>query len=175
MADGTGRVAVPARAPRRNFPRVKLTRGSFNVPAALRALGRPDCGALVVYLGTVRASPHGGGRRRVVRLEYEAYPQMAEAKLAEVRKAALARFDIADLLLHHRVGNFKVGEDVVMCVVAAPHRASALEAAAFAVGEMKQTVPIWKKEVYEGGLARWVVGEMRVAEVVRRPRSKRAR
>jgi molybdopterin synthase catalytic subunit len=127
-----------------------------------------------VYLGTVRSSPHGGGRKKVKRLEYEAFPEMALAKLAEVRKGALARFPIGDLLLHHRVGNFAVGEDVVMCVVAAPHRDGALAAAAFAIAEMKQTVPIWKKEVFVGGGARWVVGEMRVKEVVLRPPSKRA-
>jgi molybdopterin synthase catalytic subunit len=164
---------VPAR-PSPRIPRVTLTRGRFDVQRATDALRRADCGALLVYLGTVRSSPHGGGRKKVKRLEYEAYPQMALAKLGEVRRAALQRFDIADLLLHHRVGNFAVGEDVVMCVVAAPHRGAALQAAAFAIAEMKQTVPIWKK-VFVGGGARWVVGEMAVKEVVSRPPSKRAR
>lgn len=157
------------------MPRVSLTRGAFNVPRATDALRRPDCGALVVYLGTVRSSPHGGGRKKVKRLQYEAFPEMALAKLAEVRKAAMARFDIADLLLHHRVGNFAVGEHVVLCVVSAPHRDAALGAAAFAVAQMKQTVPIWKKEVFVGGGARWVVGEMAVQEVVSRRAPARSR
>jgi len=127
----------------------------------------------VLYFGTVRETAHGGRRGKVVRLEYEAFKEMAEGKLAALRKEALRRFDIKELLLHHRVGNFDVGEDVVMLAIAAPHRDAALEAARWAIAEMKQTVPIWKKEVYRGGGARWVVGEMRVEEVVPRPKRKR--
>ena len=150
------------------FPRVRLQRKAFEMDAALAAARRDDCGALLAYLGTVRSTPHGGGRKAVRRLEYEAFEKMAVAKLAEVRKQALAKFDIRELILHHRVGNFKVGEPVVMCVVAAPHRNAALDAVRFAIAEMKQTVPIWKKEVFRGGGERWVVGEMRPGEVVAR-------
>jgi molybdopterin synthase catalytic subunit len=155
------------------FPRVRLQRGAFHVDRAVRAVRRPDCGATVAYLGTVRSTPHGGGRKSVRRLEYEAFEKMALAKLASVRKEALARFDIRDLVLYHRLGDFDVGEPVVMCVACAPHRGAALEAVSFAIAEMKQTVPIWKKEVFRGGGQRWVVGEMRPKEVV--ARQKRAR
>lgn len=150
------------------YPRVRLQRRDFNVPAALAALKRPDCGAAVVYLGTVRSSPHGGGPGRVVRLEYEAFEPMALAKLAEVRRLALLRFAAKDLLIHHRTGTLGVGENVVLCVAVAPHREEALAAARFAIAEMKQSVPIWKKEIYRGGRAKWVVGEMRPKEVLSR-------
>ncbi len=155
------------------FPRIRLQRRDFNIASAARALRRPDCGATVVYLGTVRSSPHGGGAGRVVRLAYEAFEPMALAKLAEVRRAALAKFKVKDLLLHHRTGTLEVGENVVLCVVVAPHREEAIAAARFAVGEMKQTVPIWKKEIYRGGKETWVVGEMRPKEVVARQRHPR--
>ena len=159
---------MPSARRHKPYPRVRLQKGDFNVGAAARALARPDCGATVVYLGTVRASPHGGGRRRVAKLAYEAFEPMAMAKLREVRRQAMRKFPIKDLLLHHRVGTFAVGENVVMCAVAAPHREEALGAARFAVAEMKQTVPIWKKEIYRGGGEKWVLGEMRPGEVAAR-------
>lgn len=155
------------------MPPVRLQSAPFNARSALASIRRPDCGALVLYFGTVRETAHGGRRGKVVRLEYEAFKEMAEGKLAALRKEALRRFEIKELLLHHRVGNFDVGEDVVMLAIAAPHRDSALEAARWAIAEMKQTVPIWKKEVYRGGGARWVVGEMLVEEVVPRPKRRR--
>jgi molybdopterin synthase catalytic subunit len=159
---------MPKRTKAAALPRVRLQKGRLNVDAAMRAVTRPDCGAVLAYLGTVRSTPHGGGRKTVRRLEYEAFEKMAVAKLKEVRRQALARFDIKELVLHHRVGNFEVGEPVVMCVVSAPHRDAALDAVRFAIAEMKQTVPIWKKEVFRGGGQRWVVGEMHPAEVVAR-------
>jgi len=164
-------MAARGNSPR--IPRVRLQRGAFKVDAAIRAVRRPDCGATVAYLGTVRSTPHGGGRTPVRRLEYEAFEKMAVAKLTRVRADALARFEVKELILHHRLGNFQVGEPVVMCVASAPHREAALDAVRFAIAEMKQIVPIWKKEVFRGGRQRWVVGEMRPLEVVRR--SKRSR
>jgi molybdopterin synthase catalytic subunit len=154
---------------------VRLQRADFRVNQALDRVRRPDCGALLLYLGTVRESAHGGGRGKVIRLEYEAFQQMATAKLSEVRKQALRRFKIKELLLHHRIGSFDVGTNVVMLAIAAPHRDDALEAARWAIAEMKQTVPIWKKEIYRSGTARWVVGEMHVQEVVARRAPGRSR
>lgn len=164
---------MPTRPRRAAFSRVRLQRKDFDVNRAVAAVRRPDCGAVVVYLGTVRSSPHGGGRGTVKRLEYEAFEKMALAKLREVRAHTLRRFAIKELVLHHRVGNFAVGENVVMCVVAAAHRDAAIDASRFAIADMKQTVPIWKKEVMQGGGERWVVGEMRVKEVVARRKRKK--
>lgn len=154
--------------------RIRLQRRDFNIGRAAKALRRRDCGATVLYIGTVRSSPHGGGRRRVVRLAYEAFEPMAKAKLAAVRRAALSKFKVKDLLIHHRVGTLAVGENVVLCIAVAPHREEALAAARFAIAQMKQTVPIWKKEIYAGGQETWVVGEMRSKEVVARE-TRRAR
>ena len=155
------------------IPSVALVSGAFDGKRALEAVRRPDCGAVVVYLGTVRSSPHGGGTKRVVRLEYEAFETMALKKLAAVRAQAMKRFDVRAFILHHRLGKFKVGEEVVMCAACAPHREEAVGAVRWAIAEMKQTVPIWKKEVYAGGGQKWVVGEMRVKEVVARPKARR--
>lgn len=164
---------MPAKNRRPTVPGVRLQRGRFNLAEAARAVRRPDSGAVVLYLGTVRQTPAGGGRKRVVRLEYEAFDAMAVAKLREVRAEALRRSGARQLVLHHRVGNFRVGEDVVLCAASAPHRSQALEAVRFSIARMKQTVPIWKKEVYADGSQKWVVGEMRVGEVVGRPRPRR--
>jgi molybdopterin synthase catalytic subunit len=164
MTEGPGRAKLPL---------VRLQRQDFRIGQALDRVRRPDCGALLAYLGTVRETAHGGRRGKVVRLEYEAFQEMATAKLAAVRKGALRRFDIKELLLHHRIGRFDVGTNVVLLAIAAPHRDEALLAARWAIGEMKQTVPIWKKEVYRSGGARWVVGEMRVKEVASRPKPNR--
>ncbi len=111
----------------------------------------------------------------MARLEYEAFGAMALAKLSEVRRETLRAFPARELILHHRVGNFRVGENVVMCVVSAPHREAAVDAARFAIARMKQTVPIWKKEVFRGGGERWVVGEMEVEGVVKRESKGHAR
>src|SRR2546422_3539121 len=132
---------VPARKSAGAFPWVRLQEQDFDVAEALRRVSRPDCGAQLVYVGTVRATPHGGGRKKVVRLEYEAFARMAQAKLAAVRREALRRFEIKELLLHHRIGRFRTGQNVVMLAVSAPHRDEALAAAAWAISEMKQTVP----------------------------------
>lgn len=159
---------MPAKRKRPPVPGVRLQKERFDLDAVARAVRKPDCGAVVLYVGTVRRTPAGGGRKRVVRLEYEAFDKMALAKMREVRKQARERYAVRQLLLHHRVGKFAVGEDVVLCAASAPHRSQAVEAVRFAIGEMKQTVPIWKKEVYSDGSQKWVVGEMRVTEVVGR-------
>lgn len=154
---------------------VRLQEAPFDLNAAARAVRSPACGAVVLYLGTVRRTPAGGGGKRVVRLEYEAFDRMALSKLREVRAQAMEKFGVSQLILHHRIGRFKVGEDVVLCAAAAPHRPQALDAVRFAIAQMKQTVPIWKKEVYADGSQKWVVGEMRVKEVVSRPSGERRR
>jgi molybdopterin synthase catalytic subunit len=155
------------------MPGARLQRAPFDLAAAARAVRTPACGAVVLYVGTVRRTPAGGGRKRVVRLEYEAFDKMALAKLREVRRDAMDKFGVERLLIHHRIGNFDVGEDVVLCAAAAPHRSEAVGAVSFSIAQMKQTVPIWKKEVYSDGSQRWVVGEMRVKEVVARQSGKR--
>lgn len=119
--------------------------------AAVRAEGD---GALVLFLGTVRDHNEG---RRVLQLEYQAYEEMARAELRRLAEAARERFAISSVALAHRTGRLALGEVAVGIVVAAPHRADAFSACRFIIDTMKETVPIWKKEYFQGGEV-WVEG-----------------
>lgn len=112
------------------------------------AVSRPDAGAIVTFLGTTR--DHNDGRR-VTRLEYEAYPEMAEAEMRRIGAAACERWPVAAVAIVHRVGVVPVGEASVVIAVAAAHRGPAFEACRFAIDRLKEVVPIWKKEHFEGG------------------------
>jgi MoaE-MoaD fusion protein len=109
-------------------------------------------GAIATFTGTTRARSRG---REVVRLEYEAYEGMAEKVMAEIAEGLLARYDLVAVAIHHRVGIVEIGETSVAIAVSAPHRAEALAACRDAIDELKERVPLWKKEVYEGG-EEWV-------------------
>ncbi len=105
-------------------------------------------GGLVTFSGSVRNQTRG---RRVVRLEYEAYPPMAEKKLAEIGAEVAGRFGGTRLAIVHRVGTLKPGELAVVIAAAAPHRKEAFLGCEHAIERLKQDVPIWKKEFYEDG------------------------
>ena len=111
---------------------------------------RPDCGAVVLFSGTVR--DHADGRTDVIELEYEAYEEMVVPKLDEIVAETRARWsDVGRLALVHRVGRLGLGESSVVAVVSAPHRAEAFAAARFAIDALKVSVPVWKREIWEGG------------------------
>ena len=93
----------------------------------------------------------------MVRLHYEAYPEMAQKELAALRERAIERYEISDVAIVHRLGPLDVGETSVAVAVSAPHRAAAFEACRFVMDELKRSVPIWKKEHFEDGEA-WVEG-----------------
>ncbi len=112
-------------------------------------------GAVVTFVGTVRLYNEG---KRVRYLEYEAYPEMAEKKLEEIAGELRQKWDVEDVSIFHRLGRLKVGEASLVVAVATPHRRPGFEACLHAVERIKQVVPIWKKEVWEGGEA-WVSGE----------------
>jgi len=118
------------------------------VIAAVRGSGR---GAVVTFTGDVRGETRG---KRVLRLEYEAYPAMAERKLAEIG-AALAAEHGAEVAIVHRVGTLAPGEAAVVIACAAPHRAPAFRACEAAIERLKRDAPIWKREVFEDG-SEWV-------------------
>ena len=103
---------------------------------------------IATFTGTVRRESRG---RRVVHLEYEAYEGMAEDVMAEIAAELRARHDILEIAIHHRLGRVDVGEPSVVIAVSAAHRAAALAACREAIDELKERVPLWKKEVYEGG------------------------
>lgn len=111
---------------------------------------RPDCGAIVLFSGTVR--DHAEGRTDVQHLEYEAYEEMVTPKLAEIVVETRARWaDVGRIALIHRVGRLELGESSVVVCVSAPHRPEAFAAARFAIDALKVSVPVWKREVWDGG------------------------
>lgn len=111
---------------------------------------RPDCGAVVVFSGTAR--DHSAGRPGVDRLEYEAYEEQVIPRLEAIAASARQRWpELGRIALLHRVGEVPVGESAVVVAVSAPHRGSAFDAARFGIDTLKATVPIWKREDWEGG------------------------
>ncbi|MDQ3956086.1 MAG: molybdenum cofactor biosynthesis protein MoaE [Actinomycetota bacterium] len=140
--------------------RCDITEGSLDVPAAIDEVAGPSCGGLAVFVGTVResaAAPEGSGRP-VVRLEYDAHPQLAKRRLEEIGEEALRRWDVKKLVAVHRSGACALGEPTVVVACSAPHRGDALEACRFVIDTIKSTVPIWKREVYADGSS-WVGAE----------------
>jgi molybdopterin synthase catalytic subunit len=112
----------------------------------------PGCGAQVLFSGTVR--DHAEGRPGVTQLEYEAYAEMAQNRLVEIAAEARRRWPgLGRVALLHRVGLLGVGECSVVVVVAAPHRDAAFESARWCIDTLKATVPIWKRETWEGGVS----------------------
>lgn len=135
--------------------RGRLTSEPIDVAALSREAAADECGAVVTFVGTVRAERDDDGDE-VVALEYVAYDAMAVAKLCAVCDAAVARFAIRQAVCVHRVGLLRIGEASVAIAVAAPHRADAFAAAGHVIDTIKQVVPIWKKDIYRSGRTQWV-------------------
>jgi molybdopterin synthase catalytic subunit len=108
----------------------------------------PDSGGIDVFIGTVRNATKG---KPVIRLEFEAYEPMALAEMEKIAKHAQEKWRVQKVLIHHRVGVLEVGEVPVIIAVSAAHRAAAFDACRFIIDTLKQTVPIWKKEIFEDG------------------------
>ena len=134
------------------IPLVRVMSTRLSVDEALAAASDPRWGGVVIFLGTVRDSSRG---KRVTHLEYEAYPEMAEAKMLEIAQSLEERHAPCRVVLHHRVGDLAIGEIAVIVVAGAPHRDAAFKAAREAIDELKTVVPIWKKEYSEDG-AVWI-------------------
>jgi len=107
-----------------------------------------EAGAIATFTGTTRVRSRG---RTVTHLDYEAYEGMAEQVMEEIADALRARYELTEIALHHRIGRVTIGETSVVIAVSAPHRQDALAACKDAIDELKERVPLWKKEVYEGG------------------------
>jgi len=105
-------------------------------------------GAIATFVGTTRVHSRG---RIVIHLDYEAYAGMAETVMAEIATSLKARYDLCEVAMSHRVGRVGIGETSVVIAVSAPHRHDALAACRDAIEALKERVPLWKKEVYEGG------------------------
>jgi molybdopterin synthase catalytic subunit len=126
----------------------RVTDAPLELDEVVRAVSRPEHGGIATFTGAVRALSHG---KRIVRLEYEAYRPMAERKLAEIGRAIEAEWPGALVAIVHRVGVLAVGEAAVIVAASAPHRAAAFDACRAAIDRLKESVPIWKKEVAEDG------------------------
>ncbi|HTX40333.1 MAG TPA: molybdenum cofactor biosynthesis protein MoaE [Acidobacteriaceae bacterium] len=135
--------------------RVVLSAAPIDAAAIANSLRSGDDGALVVFEGTVRNQTRG---RRTLYLFYEAYPEMALARMNQLAVEGFEKFSIRDVALVHRLGRLEIGETSVCIAVASAHRAAAFDACRWLIDTLKQTVPIWKKEFFEDG-AVWAQGE----------------
>lgn len=135
------------------MPFISLTHDTLDTQAVSRCVEASGHGAVVVFIGTVRDNALGN---RVLYLEYEGYAPLAEKELARIAQEAEQRWSVA-VAVHHRLGRLEIGEASVIAAVAAPHRAEAFEACRWVMDTLKATVPIWKKEFFEGG-SHWVEG-----------------
>lgn len=132
---------------------IELTENPIDTAAAVEAVRSPAAGAVVVFLGTAREMT---GARRTRSLDYEAYPEMARAKLAELERKARARWPLVECVLVHRLGHLAIGEVSVAVAVSSAHREPAFEAARWLIDRVKQVVPIWKRENWADGTSDWV-------------------
>jgi molybdopterin synthase catalytic subunit/molybdopterin converting factor small subunit len=126
----------------------RLSSDPLSLDAAVREVRDDAAGAIATFTGTVRNRSRD---REVQYLEYEAYEGMAEQVMAELAAELSARHELSAIAIHHRVGRVEIGEPSVVIAVSSPHRAAALAACQEAIDTLKGTVPLWKKEVYEGG------------------------
>jgi MoaE-MoaD fusion protein len=120
----------------------------LDLAALVAEVQTPAAGAIATFIGTTREHSRG---RSVIRLEYDAYPEMAEAEMRRIADSVTATHGVLAVAMAHRVGVVPIGEASVMIAVSAGHRGAALAACREAIDSLKQTVPIWKKEVFEGG------------------------
>jgi molybdopterin synthase catalytic subunit len=132
---------------------IQLTREPIDVNALLQQATRPDAGAVVLFLGTTRELTEG---RRTVTLDYEAYDEMAERKLAALEAEARRRWPLVECLIVHRLGRVPLAEASVAIVVSTPHRVDAFAAGQWLIDTLKQDVPIWKCEHWADGTTEWV-------------------
>jgi molybdopterin synthase catalytic subunit len=126
----------------------RLTEEPIDVDAVIAEAADPRAGAVATFLGTVRNRSRG---RDVLHLEYEAYEGMAERVMAEIAETLREKHDLCGVAITHRVGRVEIGEASVAIAVSAPHREKALAACKEAIDTLKTEVPLWKKEIYEGG------------------------
>ncbi len=130
----------------------RITDEPLSLDALARQVGARTAGAVAGFLGIVRETSRG---RQVIHLEYEAYPEMAEAQMRQIGEEIRAKWPVDAVAIVHRTGRLIIGEASVAIAVASPHRHEALQACAYAIERLKEIVPIWKKEVWADG-SEWI-------------------
>ena len=126
----------------------RLSKEPLSLDAVVEEVADERAGAIATFTGTTRIESRG---RTVRWLDYEAYAEMAEDVMAGIAAQLEERYDLCAVAIHHRIGRVGIGEPSVVIAVSAPHRADALAACKDAIDVLKESVPVWKKEVYEGG------------------------
>jgi molybdopterin synthase catalytic subunit len=125
-----------------------ITNSPINMQELADFVSDPAAGAMATFVGMTRDTNEG---RRVIRLEYECYPGMAEKEMQKIAAEVLTRWPVRKIAMTHRLGRVDIGEASVAIAVSSGHRHAAFEACHFAINQLKEIVPIWKKELYEGG------------------------
>ncbi len=125
-----------------------LSDKTLNEQACLDFVKIDDSGGIVTFVGTVRNQTKG---KRVLRLDFEAYEPMAVSEMRKIAEQALEKFSLKKIAIYHRVGNLEIGEVPVVIAASAAHRGAAFDACEYAIDMLKETVPIWKKEIFEDG------------------------
>jgi molybdopterin synthase catalytic subunit len=134
-----------------------ITNEPLDVASAIGDAAAPEHGGTAIFVGTVRESPSAdtGSSAPVISLEYDAHPRLASERLEQIAREAAEKWALGRVVAIHRVGSCEVGEPTVVVACGAPHRAEALEACRWIIDTIKDTVPIWKREVYADGSS-WV-------------------
>lgn len=127
---------------------IQISEEALDISSCIEWVMSPECGGIDVFIGTVRNATKG---KEVIRLEFEAYKQMALNEMRKIAEQAAEKWPVQKILIHHRTGVLQVGEVPVVIAVAAAHRAAAFDACRYTIDTLKETVPIWKREVFEDG------------------------
>jgi len=136
--------------PRREDEWLELSEADLPVDEVYRWTGRPDCGAVVLFSGTAR--DHAPGRPDVTLLSYEAYTEHVVPAMSSIAESIRQKWpEVRRIAMVHRVGDVPIGSEAVVVAVSSPHRDEAFQAARFAIDTLKATVPIWKRERWNGG------------------------
>jgi molybdopterin synthase catalytic subunit len=131
---------------------IEITSIKINRKKVLNAVAHLAGGAICSFVGTVRSKT---ANKKVLRLEYECYEPMAIREIEKIIELAKTKWPVLAVAISHRVGTLQLGDEAVVLAVSTPHRKESFEACQFMIDTLKQTVPIWKKEVFEGG-EEWV-------------------
>jgi molybdopterin synthase catalytic subunit/molybdopterin converting factor small subunit len=126
----------------------RLQSEPLSLDAVVDEVRSAEAGAIATFVGTTRVQSRG---QTVLHLDYEAYEEMAEEVMSKVAAELRERYDLCEIAMHHRTGRVEIGEASVVIAVSAPHRQDALAACKDAIDSLKERVPLWKKEFYEGG------------------------
>ncbi len=131
---------------------ISITEQPIDYSATTERVRSNECGAVVLFMGTVREMTGG---RQTVALDYEAYPEMAQQTLQQLITETRAQWPVHAIAIEHRVGHLSLGEISVAIAVSSPHRKEAFEAGRFLIDRLKEIVPIWKKENWSDGTTEW--------------------